>query len=70
MKKMRLTALVGLALVLALAVVGGSVAGSTRTTAPKAEVTAALVSDIGKFNDRGFNQNQLAGLKRAKRARA
>ena len=68
MKKMRLTALVGLALVLALAVVGGSVAGSTRTTAAKADVTAALVSDIGKFNDRGFNQSQLAGLLRTKKA--
>ena len=69
MKKMRLTALVGLALVLALAVVGGSVAGSTRTTGAKADVTAALVSDIGKFNDRGFNQSQLAGLMRTKKAR-
>ena len=29
-------------------------------------ITAALVSDIGKFNDRGFNQNQLAGLNKAK----
>ena len=28
--------------------------------------TVALVSDIGKFNDRGFNQNQLAGLNKAK----
>jgi basic membrane protein A len=27
--------------------------------------TAALVSDIGKFNDRSFNQSQLEGLKRA-----
>ena len=66
MKKMRLTALVGSVLVLALAIVGGSVAGSTRTATPKAGITAALVSDIGKFNDRGFNQNQLAGLNRAK----
>jgi basic membrane protein A and related proteins len=28
--------------------------------------TAALVSDIGKFNDKGFNENQLAGLNEAK----
>jgi basic membrane protein A and related proteins len=28
---------------------------------------AALVSDIGKFNDRSFNQSQLEGLKRAER---
>ena len=38
----------------------GRVGGTRRPTA----VTVALVSDIGKFNDRGFNQNQLAGLKR------
>ena len=29
--------------------------------------TAALVSDIGKFTDKGFNQNQLKGLNDAKR---
>ena len=39
-------------------------------TPPKADtITAALVSDIGKFNDRGFNQNQLAGLNRRRQAR-
>ena len=27
---------------------------------------AALISDIGKFNDRSFNQSQLEGLNRAK----
>ncbi len=26
---------------------------------------AALVSDVGRFNDKGFNQNQLTGLKMA-----
>jgi len=53
------------ALVLSLAIVAGAMAGSS---APKASsaTTAALISDIGKFNDRGFNQNQLAGLNRAK----
>jgi len=39
------------------------VAGSS---AQKAGPTVALISDIGKFNDRGFNQNQLAGLNKAK----
>jgi len=48
------------ALVLTLALVAGA------SSAPKAGVTAALVSDIGKFNDRGFNQNQLTGLTRSK----
>jgi basic membrane protein A len=43
-------------LLLALGISGGS------SAAPRATFTAALVSDIGKFNDKGFNQNQLAGL--------
>src|SRR5207302_6478300 len=34
--------------------------------APRATVTVALVSDIGKFNDRSFNQFQYEGLLRAK----
>ena len=37
------------------------------TAAPKATFKAALVSDVGRFNDKGFNQNQLTGLKRAKK---
>ncbi len=46
----------------ALAVVlAGS--GSAR---PAATFTAALISDIGRFNDKSFNQSQLAGLNRAK----
>jgi len=40
-------------------------AGSSNAK-PSAGTTVALVSDIGKFNDRGFNQNQLAGLLKAK----
>ncbi len=47
-------------LVLGLAIIGGS------TAAPHATFTAALVSDVGKFNDKSFNQNQLLGLTRAK----
>ena len=51
----------GVAVLLAFAIVGGSAA------APKGGTfTAALVSDIGKFNDKGFNQDQLAGLNQAK----
>jgi hypothetical protein len=30
--------------------------GGNRTSAA---ISAALISDIGEFNDRGFNQNQL-----------
>jgi len=50
----------GASLVLALSIVASGMA------TPKATITAALVSDIGKFNDKGFNQNQLAGLNRTK----
>jgi basic membrane protein A and related proteins len=42
-----------------------SLVASFANAAPRATVTAALVSDIGKFNDRSFNQNQLAGLNKA-----
>jgi basic membrane protein A len=50
------------ALALSLAIVASSVAK------PQAEsdITVALISDIGKFTDRGFNQNQLSGLNKAK----
>jgi basic membrane protein A len=46
------------------AVIG--VLGGVASAAPKGTFTAALVSDIGKFNDKGFNQDQLAGLNQAK----
>jgi basic membrane protein A len=52
------------ALVLSLAIVAGAMGGSSaRSQDP---ITVALISDIGKFTDRGFNQNQLAGLNKAK----
>src|ERR671935_313755 len=35
--------------------------------APQATFKAGLVSDVGRFNDKGFNQNQLTGLKRAQK---
>src|SRR5207244_6171177 len=50
----------------ALCAVVLSVVAGLANAASKATVTAALVSDIGKFNDRSFNQNQLAGLNKAK----
>jgi basic membrane protein A len=49
----------------ALCVVAVSLVAGLANAAPKATVTAALVSDIGRFNDRGFNQNQLLGLNKA-----
>ena len=63
MKSMRLMApLVVLSIAAATAVAGAYAASSK----PAATTTAALVSDIGKFNDRSFNQFQLEGLNRAK----
>ena len=48
----------------AIAVTGLAGAGSA---APKQQpLLAALVSDVGHFNDKSFNQSQLDGLNRAK----
>ncbi len=66
MRRTRPIALAAALLALALAIVGGSTAGQKQAAAPKAQVTAALISDIGKFTDKSFNQNQLAGLLRTK----
>ena len=56
------------AAVLLAAGCGGSSKKSTSTSASGggSNFTAALVSDIGKFNDRSFNQSQLEGLNQAK----
>jgi basic membrane protein A and related proteins len=47
---------------------GGGGGNETTTTGSSAgsNTTVALVSDIGKFNDRSFNQSQKEGLDRAK----
>jgi basic membrane protein A len=45
-----------------LAAVGFVASGSA---APQAAFKAGLVSDVGRFNDKGFNQNQLTGMKKA-----
>ncbi len=58
-----------LAVSVLLVAVGASSCGGKKkkSTSPgKAAVLAALVSDIGKFNDRSFNQSQLEGLNKAK----
>jgi basic membrane protein A len=66
-------ALVVPALALTLAGCGGgeeaasTTTSATTTAATGANVKIALISDIGKFNDRSFNQSQLEGLQRAKR---
>jgi basic membrane protein A len=51
------------ALTAALCATAGFV--SSGTAAPQATYKAGLVSDVGRFNDKGFNQFQLVGLKRA-----
>jgi len=51
-----------LAMVAALA--AGLAVGATASS--RATITVSLVSDIGKFNDRSFNQSQLEGLNKAK----
>jgi len=48
------------AIILAVALLAG-----TGGAAPTATFKAGLVSDVGRFNDKGFNQNQLTGLKLA-----
>jgi basic membrane protein A and related proteins len=60
-----------IALAVAVAVVAtvsasAAFGGAQKPAAHKAAFTAALVSDIGKFTDKGFNQNQLKGLNDAK----
>jgi basic membrane protein A len=57
----------GVCALLVFAVLAVVLAGSG-SARPKATYTAALVSDVGRFNDKGFNQSQLAGLNRAKKA--
>jgi basic membrane protein A len=56
----------GLAGVMAalLAAVGFVASG---VAAPQQTFRAGLVSDVGRFNDKGFNQAQLQGLQRARR---
>src|SRR5207248_4453431 len=52
---------------LAVSLTATGALGSGRAhKAPQATIKVALVSDIGKFNDKSFNQLQLEGLKRAK----
>jgi basic membrane protein A len=56
----------GLASLVAVALTAIGFAASG-VAAPQATFKAGLVSDVGRFNDKGFNQNQLTGLKRAQK---
>jgi basic membrane protein A and related proteins len=62
-KKVRILAPV--AALAAVAIVAAALVG-TGAAAPAAGYKAGLVSDVGRFNDKGFNQNQLTGLNFAK----
>jgi basic membrane protein A len=65
----RIIVAAALAIVVALAASTAVLASSGAKAAKGsagAKTTVSLVSDIGKFNDRSFNQSQLEGLKRAK----
>jgi len=67
----RTTSIVAAALVVvaltALAALVGTSSSQASPKASNATFLASLVSDIGKFNDRSFNQSQLEGLKRAQK---
>lgn len=67
MKVSRLVALGSVAALVATVAAGGAFGGEQTPVAKNASFTAALVSDIGKFTDKGFNQNQLKGLNDAKK---
>src|SRR5262249_62359320 len=51
-----------------VAVIVGLVLTAAAAAGPKAVPAVALVSDIGKFNDRSFNQSQLEGLNAARKS--
>jgi basic membrane protein A len=68
---------IALALVLVLALVGagcgggkkkssGGGGGTTTSSGGGKKITVALVSDVGHFNDKSFNQSQLEGLNASK----
>jgi basic membrane protein A len=68
-KVSRWVILAGVGLLAAALATGGALVRSgqgTAATRAQEATTVALISDIGKFNDRSFNQSQLEGLKRAK----
>jgi basic membrane protein A len=60
-----------MAAALAAALTAGTLAvllvGSGSAAPQQTSFKAALVSDVGKFNDKSFNQSQLEGLKRAQK---
>ena len=64
MKKRYLSFALAVALVAAMAAMLGGTGSAATSVTPK---KVGLVSDVGKFNDKSFNQSALEGLNRAKR---
>jgi basic membrane lipoprotein Med (substrate-binding protein (PBP1-ABC) superfamily) len=60
LKKHRMLPLGLAALTAVILTAVGFVASSA--AAPQATFKAGLVSDVGRFNDKGFNQSQLVGM--------
>jgi len=65
-KVSRWIALAVVAALVATVAASAALGGGKSPAAKQSSFTAALVSDIGKFTDKGFNQNQLKGLNLAK----
>jgi basic membrane protein A len=65
-KVSRWIALAGVAVLASSIAASAALGGGKSPAAKKSSFTAALVSDIGRFTDKGFNQNQLKGLNVAK----
>jgi basic membrane protein A len=65
-KKVRFVAPLAALATVAVVAVALAGTGAAAPTKQHAGYSAGLVSDVGRFNDKGFNQNQLTGLKYAK----
>jgi len=65
-KVSRWIALAGVTVLVASIAASAALGGGKSPSTKKASFTAALVSDIGRFTDKGFNENQLKGLNEAK----
>jgi basic membrane protein A and related proteins len=66
-KWLAVVALAGASALLVVGCGGGDEESAGGTTTTGRAIKAGLVSDVGRFNDKGFNQFQLEGLQRAKR---
>jgi basic membrane protein A and related proteins len=62
-KKVRFVAPLAALATVAVVVAALAGTGAAAPTKQHAGYSAGLVSDVGRFNDKGFNQNQLKGLK-------